>query len=193
MKRIFVILPLAVLAVIVVFSLMQLTSKTPVRQGFDSPARPAPTIAMPDLDTQANFSLADYRGRPVLVNFWGSYCAPCRIEHPALMELQRQGVEIVGILYRDPDIEEARAILARNGNPYRRQGVDDEGRVFVEFGAAGVPETFLVSAEGQIVKSLRGAFDMQQNPEVLQQFLDAWRAEVAKAGPAPQPAASSSP
>src|SRR4029077_6221042 len=116
--------------------------------------RPAPTRQMPGFD-QPPFSIADFRGRPVLVNFWGSYCAPCKLEHPLLLKMQQAGVEIVGVLYHDPNPDAARTYLTSHGDPFARIAVDEEGGAFVDFGAAGVPESFLVDANGMIVKSRR--------------------------------------
>lgn len=178
MKRWMMLLPLAVLVLIVGFSLSRLTSKDPAPTGFESPRRPAPTLEMAGFDGPA-VSMTAFRGRPVLVNFWGSYCAPCKLEHPQLMNMQAAGVEIVGILYHDPHPEEARTYLVAKGNPFAHVAVDEEGRAFVDFGAAGVPESFLVDGEGVIVKSLRGPFDAKS----ASVFLEAYKAEKAKAKP----------
>jgi len=95
------------------------------------------------------------------------------------MNMQAAGVEIVGILYHDPHPEEARTYLVDKGNPFAHVAVDEEGRAFVDFGAAGVPESFLVDADGVIVKSLRGPFDAQSAGA----FIAAYNTEKARAKP----------
>jgi cytochrome c biogenesis protein CcmG/thiol:disulfide interchange protein DsbE len=179
MKRWMMVLPLAVLAIILGFSLSVLTSKNPSPTGFESPRRPAPTAQLAGFDGPP-VAIPQFRGRPVLVNFWGSYCAPCKLEHPQLMNMQAAGVEIVGILYHDPNPDEARAYLVSHGNPFAHIAEDLEGRAFVDFGAAGVPESFLVDGDGVIIKSLRGPFDAA----AAGAFIDAYNAEKAKAKPA---------
>lgn len=147
---------------------------------FSSPVRPAPEFDVESLDG-GRVKLADYKGRPVIFNFWGSYCAPCKLEHPLLMDMSRQGVEIVGILFKDPDPAAARAILANDGNPFAQVGIDPSGDLGLAVGISGVPETFLVDASGMIVNTARGPLS---NPGELQKMMNAWRDEKAKAPPA---------
>ena len=115
--------------------------------------RPVPAFTLPPLpesDIPA-ITAADLRGQggPVLVNFWASWCVPCVIEHPQLMRLSRQGIPVLGINYKDRAAD-ARAFLARHGNPFRRLGQDEPGRVAIDWGVFGVPETYLVDREGII-------------------------------------------
>ncbi len=89
-------------------------------------------------------------GRVTLVNFFASWCVPCRIEHPLLIELvNRDGVRLVGINYKN-EAEEARAWLAQLGNPYAQIGADTTGRAGIEWGVYGLPETFIVDKKGRI-------------------------------------------
>jgi cytochrome c biogenesis protein CcmG/thiol:disulfide interchange protein DsbE len=83
--------------------------------------------------------------RPVLVNFFASWCIPCVEEAPVLMQLKVDGVPIYGIAYKDKGTAN---FLDQNGNPYVRIGSDEPGRVGVDFGLYGVPETYLVDADG---------------------------------------------
>jgi cytochrome c biogenesis protein CcmG/thiol:disulfide interchange protein DsbE len=85
-----------------------------------------------------------------LVNFFASWCAPCREEQPALMALARQpGVILDGIAYKDKPVD-SRNFLARIGNPYRRVAVDRDGTTAINFGVYGVPETYVVDGTGHI-------------------------------------------
>jgi cytochrome c biogenesis protein CcmG/thiol:disulfide interchange protein DsbE len=172
-------IPIAALvpfAALVGVSVWLLTRPEPGPMTFSSPERPAPEFDLASLDG-GRVALADLKGRPVLVNFWGSYCAPCKIEHPLLMEMASQGVEIVGILYKDPDIPAAKRILVDDGNPFSKIAIDATGDFGLEVGISGVPETFLVNASGMIVKTLRGPIS---NDHQARDFADAWKAEAAK-------------
>jgi cytochrome c biogenesis protein CcmG/thiol:disulfide interchange protein DsbE len=113
--------------------------------------REMPGFALPALAGTDAPALSDQaiRGRVALVNVFASWCIPCRAEHPALLRLAKEGVAVWGISYKDKP-EDARRFLADLGMPYQRLGVDAEGRTFIDFGAYGVPETFIVDAEGRI-------------------------------------------
>lgn len=112
--------------------------------------KPAPTFDMPTLSGQGRLSRDALLGQPVLVNIFASWCAPCRIEHPLLMRLARQeGVPLFGIAYKDKPEDSAR-FLAELGDPYRAVGIDREGRVGLDFGVYGVPETYVLDRDGTI-------------------------------------------
>ncbi len=113
--------------------------------------RPAPDFALPALYAGApGLSRKDLEGGVRLVNFFASWCLPCRDEQPQLMLLaHRPGIVIEGIAYKDKP-EEARHFLERLGDPFRRIGVDQDGRTAIDFGVYGVPETYLVDASGHI-------------------------------------------
>ncbi len=117
--------------------------------------KPLPEVSLPSLDDGRPVRLADAARGPVLVNVLASWCAPCEIEAPVLVELKRQGVRIVGIAYKDapPNTE---AFLARLGDPYDARLVDRDGRAGIELGVTGVPETYLVGADGMILDKHSG-------------------------------------
>jgi cytochrome c biogenesis protein CcmG/thiol:disulfide interchange protein DsbE len=113
--------------------------------------RPAPEFSLPPvLDSVPGLSTADLKGQVSLVNMFASWCAPCRVEHPVLLRLKEEGrVTVFGIDYKDKP-EDVKAWLGRLGNPYTRLGADLEGRVAIEWGVYGVPETYVIDREGRI-------------------------------------------
>lgn len=113
--------------------------------------KPVPAFQLPRLEGDAGFSDGDLRGVPSIVNFFASWCTPCLEEHPVLMQLAREGgVRLVGINYKDaPD--DALRWLARHGNPYAVVARDSEGDAGLDWGVYGVPETYLVDADGVIL------------------------------------------
>lgn len=112
--------------------------------------KPAPAFDLAVLDGSARLTTENLRGQPLLVNFWASWCPPCLVEHPLLMRLAREGVQIVGLDYKDTDAA-ARTWLARHGNPYRTVATDPLGQAGLDWGVYGVPETFVLDAAGTIV------------------------------------------
>ena len=111
-----------------------------------------PSFVLPPLEDhdKPGLQTADLAtGEVALVNVFASWCVPCRVEHPLLMRLAEDGVPIYGINYKDRPAD-ARAWLAELGDPFERIGMDRDGRVGIEWGVYGVPETFVVDAEGRI-------------------------------------------
>ena len=113
--------------------------------------RPVPDFVLPALHPGKNgLSTADFGGQPKMLNVFASWCGPCRVEHPIIMRLAaRADVEVLALSYKD-DPQASRAWLAELGDPYRQIGVDRDGRVAIDWGVYGVPETYLVDAGGRI-------------------------------------------
>jgi cytochrome c biogenesis protein CcmG/thiol:disulfide interchange protein DsbE len=148
---------LAFLALAVLF-LFRLYSGDPSKVPSALIGRPVPSFALEPLpgvtrDGQPLPGLAtgDLKaGRVTVVNVWASWCAPCRQEHPALTELAKdRSIRVVGINYKDAP-ENARRFLGAFGNPFSAVGVDANGRAAIDWGVYGVPETFIVGADGTI-------------------------------------------
>ena len=90
-----------------------------------------------------------------LINIWASWCVPCRDEHPFLMNLSNQkNIEIIGLNYKD-DIEKAKIFLNQFGNPFKEIFSDSDGTIAIEWGAYGVPETFLIY-DKKVIKKIIG-------------------------------------
>lgn len=177
MKRWAAIAALLPFSALLVVSIWLLTRPDPGPASFGSPVRPVPVTQMTTLEG-APISLPDLKGRPYLVNIWASWCTPCRAEHPYLVKMAGQNVEIVGVLYKDPDQPLAQEILTKEGNPFRTIVVDRLGDFGLDVGISGVPETFLVDASGTIIKTMRGPI---LDDQTAQRFVDAYKAETAKA------------
>lgn len=111
----------------------------------------APEASLKKLGDLPLFDGATLRdGEVKLVNYWASWCAPCRAEHPILEALARDGAVIYGVNYKD-DPDDALAFLAELGNPYRAVGADETGRTAIDWGVYGVPETYVIDGAGRIV------------------------------------------
>ena len=119
----------------------------------DREAPPLVLAPLGDLPPIPEGMLAD--GEVKLVNFWASWCAPCRVEHPSLTALSAEGVPIYGVNYKDRP-NAALGFLAELGNPYDAAGADESGRMALEWGVYGVPETYVVDGEGRILYRFAG-------------------------------------
>ena len=178
-------LPLALFLALAAIFLVQLMSG---RDGSVVPSAligsPAPKtvlpplegVALPGLETEA------MKGRLTLVNVWASWCAPCRQEHPLLMELARDDrFALVGLNYKDRPAN-ARRFLGDLGNPFAAIGVDEAGRAAIDWGVYGVPETFLVSAEGIILYKHVGPFTPDSVRDDLMPAIDEALSNTGDAG-----------
>lgn len=134
----------------------------------------APPVVLTQLGDAAPFTDETLRGGGVkLVNYWASWCAPCRAEHPMLEALAAEGIPIYGINYKDnPD--NALAFLAELGDPYAAMGAD-EGRTALDWGLYGVPETYVLDGEGRVVLRFAG-------PITARTLEDTIRPAIARAG-----------
>jgi len=124
--------------------------------------KPAPAFDLPVLGNPGQqMTKESFLGEPYLVNFWGSWCVTCRVEHPVITEIAKMGVvQVVGLNFRD-DSEDAMAWLRQFGNPYTVTLVDFDGRTSIDFGVYAAPETFLVDPSGTIVFKHLGQMTME--------------------------------
>jgi len=149
LRRLLFILPLTLFAVLVGYFGLGL-SRDPSVLPSALIDQPAPIFNLPGLGDRPGLANSDLAGSVTLVNFFASWCAPCRVEHPLLMRLAAEGsVALYGIDYKDKP-EESGRLLTHLGDPYRRIGVDGDGRTAIDFGVYGVPETYVLDRSGRI-------------------------------------------
>jgi cytochrome c biogenesis protein CcmG/thiol:disulfide interchange protein DsbE len=149
MRRLAYLIPIILFAALVIGLTVGLGSD-PERLPSALIDRPAPEFVLPPLNDKPGLARADLGGRVMLVNFFASWCAPCRIEHPVLARFAASGrVPVYGIDYKDKP-EDALKWLGSLGDPYGRIGVDRDGRIAIDWGVYGVPETYLVDRAGRV-------------------------------------------
>lgn len=164
MRRLLFLLPLVVLTALVVVFVRGLNPDRDPR-AIDSPligkqvaAFTAPGLAadQPGI-TDSDLLTGPYKGQVVAINFFASWCVPCRAEHPLLKRLSADaGIPVIGLAWKDKK-DALNAFLAELGNPYARIGTDDNGRIgIVGFGITGVPETFIIDKQGIIRQRIGG-------------------------------------
>jgi cytochrome c biogenesis protein CcmG/thiol:disulfide interchange protein DsbE len=150
MRSLRFLLPLAVFVGIVVFLWAGLSLNP---REIPSPLvdKPAPEFRLAQLNApDKTLGTSDMKGQVWLLNVWASWCVSCRVEHPLLNELAKANiVPVIGLNYKDK-VAEGRAWLAQNGDPYKLSVVDADGRVGIDWGVYGVPETFVVDKNGVI-------------------------------------------
>ncbi len=145
--------------------------------------KPAPEFSLPPLYAdRPGFSTADLKTPGVkLVNVWASWCVPCRAEHPKLVELAEMGLPVYGINYKDTE-EGAWAFLDELGDPFTLIGADRQGRIGIEWGVYGIPETFVVDGEGRIIYKHIGPITGDQVQTKILPAVEQARANQASSG-----------
>ena len=143
-------IPLAIFLVLVVFLAIGLT-RNPQELPSALIDKPAPTFRLPQLkQPDKTFSAEDMRGKVWMLNVWASWCVACRDEHPFLFEYQKSGaVPIYGLNYKDRP-EDALGWLSELGDPYLLSAVDLDGRVAIDYGVYGAPESYIIDKSGTI-------------------------------------------
>lgn len=154
MKRFIIILPLLITVFLFVILLIYLLqNKDPRKPPSALLNQPLPEFYIKGLINEDTIlSNNTIKNKITLINFFASWCAPCKVEHPLLMNLKKKYPEltIVGINFKDNN-EDAIKFLLSTGNPYNFVGVDNNGAIGLEFGVFGLPETFFVNNQGKII------------------------------------------
>ena len=133
----------------------------------------APPVVLQPLGESLPFDDNALRAPGVkLVNFWASWCAPCRVEHPTLEQLAAEGVTIYGVNYKD-EPQNAEAFLAELGDPYAAIGADSSGRMALDWGLYGVPETYVVDGDGVVRLRFAGPVTQRVLEETLRPAMEA--------------------
>lgn len=128
--------------------------------------KPAPEFDLPLLLSEGRFTNKDLLGHVTLVNVWASWCFACRQEHETVKYLSRNGVRIIGLNYKD-EPDDAKNWLATLGNPYTAIAVDYNGRISIDWGVYGAPETFLIDKQGIIRHKVIGPLSDRENYDEL--------------------------
>jgi cytochrome c biogenesis protein CcmG/thiol:disulfide interchange protein DsbE len=144
--------------------------------------KPVPQFSLPPVQGRTlGLSSANLAGEVSLVNVFASWCAECRLEHPLIMQLKSQGVVTIhGLNYKDRPAD-AERWLNKLGDPYTRTGADINGRVGIDWGVYGVPETFVISKDGRIAYKHIGPLSVEVLEKKIIPLI-----ETLKAQPAPQ-------
>lgn len=166
MNRTVLIIGIVIVAVIV-FVLFAGLGKDP--QHIDSPliGRPAPPFTLRVVGTGETIDLGALRGKPVIVNFWATWCGPCYEEHPTLVANARAlpNVQFLGVVFNDTDDKILR-FLAERGSAYPTL-LDANGKTAIAYGVGGVPETYFINAAGTIVAKFEGPMSTEAIQENL--------------------------
>lgn len=183
MRRLWVWLPVVVLAVLLVLFAIRLGTGEPPTT---SPllGNPAPAFTLADLDTGEPFELANTRGQVAVLNFWASWCPPCRDEHPALVAVANTypDVQFIGITHQD-DPDASRRFLDELGRGSTTRYLEDPGSaVGIRYGIFGLPETFFVDPDGVVVAKITGPADLVTLLEVVEAVSNGERPGLIVAG-----------
>lgn len=134
--------------------------------------KPAPTFALREVGTNRTVDLGQFRGKPMVVNFWATWCGPCWEEHPVLVANARRlqpGVQFLGVVFQDKE-EKILGFLEQRGSGYPTV-VDDKGKTAIAYGVGGIPETFFIDAEGVIQAKHTGPLTTDLLQENLRKVL----------------------
>ena len=169
-------IPLAIFLVMAVFLGIGLT-RDPRKLPSTMIDKPAPQFTLKQVSAlDKNVSPEDMKGQVWMLNVWASWCTACRVEHPLLVEISNSKiVPVIGLDYKDKP-EDALKFLAQQGNPYQLSALDLEGRVGIDYGVYGVPETFIIDKNGRIRHKHVGPI----TPESLQKEILPIIAELKK-------------
>ncbi|NIZ13899.1 DsbE family thiol:disulfide interchange protein [Phaeobacter sp. HF9A] len=127
----------------------------------------APPVTVTEFPGKAGFDDATLRdGQVKLVNYWASWCGPCRAEHPNLEQMSKGGITIYGVNYKD-QLGNAEAFLSELGDPYTALGRDESGRMALNWGLYGVPETYVIDGDGTVILRFPGPITQRVMKETI--------------------------
>ena len=159
MNRIIILTPLVILLIICIFSLTYLLSgKDPNKPPSALLNKDVPNFESSSLyNAKKTIKTKDIRNKKTLINFFASWCSPCKIEHPLFFEIQKKypDLYLLGFNHKDT-ASNAKKYLEDDGNPYDFVGVDSDGLIALEFGVFGLPETYLINEYGVIIYKYMG-------------------------------------
>jgi cytochrome c biogenesis protein CcmG/thiol:disulfide interchange protein DsbE len=131
--------------------------------------KPAPSFALKEVGTGRTVDVAEFKGKPVVVNFWATWCGPCWEEHPVLVanaRMMQPNVQFLGVVFQDTE-EKILSFLQQRGSAYPTV-VDEKGKTAIAYGVGGVPETFFIDRNGVIVAKYNGPM----NADAIRAHLD---------------------
>ena len=174
MKKLILLTPLIVLTIICLFFLLFIIyDKDPNNPPSALLNKDAPTFLSINLyDENDNFISEDLRDKYTLINFFASWCTPCRAEHHLFFEIRKKIPELflLGFSHKD-DLDDSKKYLENEGNPYSFVGIDKKGKIAFEFGVFGLPETFIIDKTGKIIFKHTGPLTKEIiNNEILKLF-----------------------
>ena len=158
---------LALLGLLALFGLFAL-NRSPEFKPAALVGKPLPQLTLPTLTGGQAVPLRAAVEGPTVVNLFASWCAPCEVEHPELVRLRESGLRVVGVAWKDDPVKTA-AFLDRLGDPFTQVLVDRDGRGGIEMGISGVPETFLVGADGVVRWKHAGPLTPEHTATLLEQ------------------------
>ena len=174
MNKFGILISLVTLLIICIFSLVYLLSNK-------DPNKPPSVLLNKDVPLFKSNSLydlndiiktEDIKNKKVLINFFASWCLPCKIEHPLFFELSKNypDLYILGFNHKDSE-KDAKKYLSEDGNPYNFVGIDNDGMIALEFGVFGLPETFLINEKGKIIYKFMGPLTKEIIKNEIKPFL----------------------
>lgn len=165
-------LPIVVFASFVGLAVIGMYREDPESLPSAREGQPAPPVVLTEFEGKTLFDDATLRdGKVKLVNYWASWCAPCRVEHPSLEALSQEGLDIYGVNYKDRQ-DNATSFLQELGDPYTAIGRDENGRMALDWGVYGVPETYVIDGEGTIILRFAGPITQRVIENTLRPALE---------------------
>ena len=156
MRKLLLGLPVLVFAIFAALAFGGMQREDPNSLPSTATGLAAPKVQLQPLHGHMPFAQSDLlTGGVKLVNFWASWCAPCRAEHPTLMELTQQNIPVYGVNYKDNPLK-AMAFLDELGDPYILGGADPDAEMAVDWGVYGLPETFVLGPDGTVLLRVAG-------------------------------------